>query len=100
MRFIIAFFLLSNILFGAKRLGVDVPGSKVGEYRYVTTATVEQVILSLRKKGITNYHETRFDTRGTYVVHLKNKDPRGKWEGINIYTADRRVYIYVIPRKK
>lgn len=91
---------ISSQLWGAVEFGVELPGTKVGENRYFSTATVDEVIKFIRKKGTTNYTKEAFDAPNVYVVHLKNNNSSGKWMGMNIYTGDGGTYIYIIPNKK
>ena len=89
-----------NLSANTRELGVNLPGVKVGEHLYRSTAKIYQIIKYLRKKGLTTYEKESFETPKVSVTHLKSLKSRTKWEGINIYRYKKLTYIYIIPRKK
>ncbi len=98
--FISLLFLITSQVWSAVEFGVDLPGNKVGNNRYFSTATIDEVIKYIRKKGTTNYTQESFDAPNIYVVHLKNNNSSGKWLGINIYTGEGGTHVYIIPNEK
>jgi len=102
MRFylIILIFLLSfNIFSAEKELGIQVPGVRIEDNHFKSTASIQQVIKFFRKHGVSKVTKTGFDAPHVKVVNLKSKNIKTKWESINIYNDSRYTYIYVIPRK-
>jgi len=104
----ILYFMLITILFmisvnlsaNNKEFGVNLPGVKVDEHLYRSTAKIYQIIKYLRKKGLTSYEKESFETPKVSVTHLKSLKTKSKWEGINVYRYKKLTYIYIIPRKK
>jgi hypothetical protein len=89
-----------NIFAETREFGVSMPGAKVGEHLYRSTAKIYQIIKFFRKKGVTSYEKEEFETPKVSVTHLRSSNKRTKWEGINIYRYNKLTYIYIIPRNK
>ena len=89
--------------------GVSLPTDavKVGEDRYRSPKRYRKAIRHFRSlfrgKGIV-WTPIRGNPR-VQGVHIANLRPNRKWDGINVYEADRKVTIYVVkaedaPQKK
>ncbi len=102
MRFILIFIFIfySFAIYAERELGVDVPGVRIEDRHFKSTASIEQIIKYFRKHGVTSYTLEKFDAPGLRVVNLKSLRKRTRWESINIYSDRRYTYIYVIKRKK
>src|SRR5262249_53919966 len=85
-------------------LGVEMPKRAIadGPYRYVTSATLRDVLKFFRKKFKRSSHTfiDAIDHPKAKVVHIRSGEASTAWEGINVSLYGNRVHIFVIPRAR
>lgn len=96
-------FLLAPFEASADRVyGAYIPDDtrKIGEGQYVATRDWDKTINNLagvyyrKNTCVWRQMETAPGIRGVYIHNLAKND---RWEGINVYEADGKVYLTVLP---
>lgn len=85
--------------------GVTLPpnSSKVDENLYKNTSRFNRVLRYLRNNGYARSGHVWIPIRGNARVtgwHIANQRSSKGWSGINVYQADGKVFIYVLPAKR
>lgn len=84
--------------------GVVLPGGavRVGDDRFRLPDNFDASLRFYRSV----YDTSRFPRKaivnepGVKAIHVVNPDPRGEWEGFNLYEHQREVRLYILPRRK